>query len=53
MDGKIKAALVTLGLVESGAVEKLPKMKHIKKKHYKFTLPGGNGDLFKEISAAY
>ena len=59
MDGKIKAALVTLGLVESGAVEKVPKMKYIKKKYYKLALlhhpdkPGGNGDLFKEISAAY
>ena len=56
MDGKVKAALVVLGLDENG---KLPKFKHITKKYHKLAMlhhpdrPGVDGEFFKEISEAY
>jgi curved DNA-binding protein CbpA len=59
MDGKVKAALDVLGFVESNRVEKLPKFKYITKKYHKLAMihhpdrPGGNEEVFKEISEAY
>ena len=59
MDLKIKRALEILGFEENAKVGKLPKMKAVKKKFHKLALthhpdkPGGNGDVFKEMTEAY
>ena len=59
MDLKIKKALEILGFEESAKVGKLPKMKDVKKKFHKLALthhpdkPGGNGEVFKEMTEAY
>ena len=55
----MKAALLILGFEESVQAEKFPQLKTITKKYHKLAMvhhpdrPGGNGELFKEISAAY
>ena len=59
MNQQVKKALLTLGFVESVEVDKIPKMKTITKKYHKLALihhpdkPGGDGEVFKEISASY
>lgn len=62
MDENLRAALVTLGFVESVKKnDQIPKMKTVTKKYHKLAMMyhpdrlGGDGDqkVFKEISASY
>jgi DnaJ-class molecular chaperone len=61
MDENLRAALATLGFVESVKIDQIPKMKTVTKKYHKLAMIyhpdrlGGDGDqkVFKEISAAY